>query len=90
MGIKYIPTELELKLPHYFEQDKWLGKKFKVKKHLITDTILRKNTTAVIRELIFAHDESLFAFKVQYEDGTMWNEDPHHFFSKIVSLIEVI
>ncbi|MDP2217205.1 MAG: hypothetical protein Q8J68_07970 [Methanolobus sp.] len=86
--IKYIPIETELKLPHYLEQDKWIGKKVRIKKHFIKDTILRRSTTAIIRKIIFNRDGTWFAIKVQYADGTEWNESPEEFKLKVVSLIQ--
>lgn len=87
---KHIPVEITLELPHYLEHYKWIGKIFRVKKHLITDTILRRSTTAIIKEIIFTQNGTWFAIKVQYADGTVWNEDPQEFLLKIISLIEVI
>lgn len=86
--VKYIPIETELKLPHYLEQDKWVGKKVRIRKHLFKDTILRRSTTAIIKEIIFNPDGTCFAINVEYADGTVWNECIEEFKLKLVSLIQ--
>lgn len=85
---KYIPIETELELPHYLEQDKWVGKKVRIRKHLFKDIILGRSTTAIIKETIFSPDGTLFAIKVEYADGTVWNESIEEFELKVVSLIQ--
>lgn len=89
MNSKIIPVEFEFKIPHYFEQDSLVGKKIRIKQHLIMDTILHRSTTAIIEELIYGNNETeLFAIRVRYANGVIQNEDPETFELRLISILQ--
>lgn len=86
---KIIPVEFEFKIPHYLNKDEVVGKKIRIKQHLIMDTILHRSTTAIIEELIYGNNETeLFAIRVRYANGVTRNENPKEFKLKLISILQ--